>query len=99
MGTLTYSSWHASTHSHEEHIMDPTTVFCPNGHCYARGPTGMGNIGIHARKAQRFLCHACHTTFSARKGTGCSRLRTSAEPVVIVGTLLAHGCPLQALVA
>jgi len=59
----------------------------------------MGNIGIHARKAQRFLCHACHKTFSARKGTVFYRLRTSAETVVIVVTLLAHGCPLQAIVA
>ncbi len=79
--------------------MDPTTVFCPNGHCHARGQTGMGNIGIHSRKEQRFICHACHKTFSARKGTVFYRLRTSAETVVIVVTLLAHGCPLQAIVA
>jgi transposase-like protein len=49
--------------------MDPTTTFCPNEHCHARGQTGMGNIGIHSQKEQRFICHACHTTFSARKGT------------------------------
>jgi IS1 family transposase len=36
-------------------------------------------------------------TFSARQGTVCSRLRTSAETVVIVVTLLAHECPLQAM--
>src|SRR5437870_9019873 len=99
MGIPTYSSWHASTHSQEEHSMDPTTVFCPNGHCPARGQTGMGNIGIHSQKEQRFICHACHKTFSARKGTVFYRLRTSAETVVIVVTLLAHGCPLQAIVA
>jgi transposase-like protein len=49
--------------------MAPTTGFCPNGPCPARGQTGMGNSGIHAQKAQRFLCHACHKTFSARTGT------------------------------
>lgn len=38
--------------------MDPTTVFCPNGHCPARGQSGQGNIGIYLRKEQRFLCHA-----------------------------------------
>src|SRR5436853_6539491 len=80
-------------------VMDPTTIFCPNGHCPARGQTGMGNIGIHSQKEQRFICHACHKTFSARKGTVFYRLRTSAETVVIVVTLLAHGCPLQAIVA
>jgi transposase-like protein len=79
--------------------MDPTVTFCPNEHCPARGQTGQGNIGIHSRKEQRFVCHECHQTFSARKGTVFSRLRTSAETVVIVVTLLAHGCPLQAIVA
>src|SRR6266567_4711640 len=99
MGTPTYSSWLASTHSQKEHIMDPRMVFCPNGHCHARGQIGQGNIGIHSRKEQRFICHECHKTFSARKGTVFYRLRTSAETVVIVVTLLAHGCPLQAIVA
>jgi len=79
--------------------MDPTTVFCPNGHCHARGQTGQGNIGIHSHKEQRFICHECHKTFSARKGTVFYRLRTSAGTVVLVVTLLAHGCPLQAIVA
>src|SRR5438552_1332423 len=49
MGIQTYSSWHASTHSQEEHIMDPTTVFCPKRHCPARGQTGLGHIGIKTR--------------------------------------------------
>jgi transposase-like protein len=79
--------------------MDPTTVFCPNWHCPARGQIGQGNIGIHSQKEQRCICHACHKTFSARKGTVFYRLRTSAETVVIVVTLLAHGCPVQAIVA
>jgi transposase-like protein len=79
--------------------MDPTTVFCPNRHCPARGQTGMGNIGIHSRKEQRCICHECQKTFSARKGTVFYRLRTSAETVVLVVTLLAHGCPLKAIVA
>ena len=77
--------------------MDPTTVCCPNGHCPARGHIGQGNIGIHSRKEQRFICHAWHRTFSARTGTVFYRLRTSAETVVIVVTVLAHGCPLQAM--
>jgi len=79
--------------------MDPATTFCPNPHCPARGQTGQGNIGIHSQKEQRFICHAYHTTFSARKGTVFYRLRTSAETVVLVVTLLAHGCPVQAIVA
>ena len=79
--------------------MDPTTVFCPNLACPARGQTGQGNIGIHSRKDQRFICQQCRRTFTVTKGTVFYRLRTSAEVVVIVVTLLAHGCPLQAIVA
>src|SRR6266536_3087340 len=78
--------------------MDPTTTFCPNVACPARGQTGQGNIGIHSCKDKRFLCTACQKTFSATKGTAFYRLRTSAETVSLVVTLLAHGCPLQAIV-
>src|SRR5438128_5008184 len=80
-------------------VMDPTTVFCPNLACPARGQTGQGNIGIHSRKDKRFLCTECHKTFSATKGTAFYRLRTAAETVTLVVTLLAHGCPPQAIVA
>jgi len=78
--------------------MDPTTTCCPNVACPARGQTGQGNIGIHSCKDKRFICTECHKTFSATKGTACYRLRTSAETVSLVVTLLAHGCPLQAIV-
>jgi transposase-like protein len=78
--------------------MDPTTTFCPNLACPARGQTGQGNIGIHSRKDKRFLCTECHKTFSATKGTALYRLRTAAETVTLVVTLLAHGCPPQAIV-
>jgi transposase-like protein len=79
--------------------MDPTTTCCPNRHCPARGQTGGGNIGIHAQKEPRFICHACQKTFSATTGTAFYRLRTAAETVSLVVTLLAHGCPVQAIVA
>src|SRR5215203_1456027 len=80
-------------------VMDPTTVFCPNVACPARGQTGQGNIRLHSRKDQRFLCTECHKTFTTTTGTAFYRLRTSAETVTLVVTLLAHGCPLQAIVA
>src|SRR5215217_4743684 len=86
-------------HKARRSVMDPTTTFCPNDHCHARGQIGMGNIAIHSRKEQRFICHECDKTFSARRGTVFYRLRTSVETVVLVVTLLAHGCPVQAIVA
>ena len=98
MGVQTYSSWHVPQRHSEETRMDPTTTFCPNLACPARGQTGQGNIGIHSRKDKRFICTECHKTFSATKGTAFYRLRTSAETVAPRGDLLAHGCPLQAIV-
>jgi transposase-like protein len=79
-------------------VMDPTSVFCPNLDCPARGQTGQGNLGMHSQKDKRFMCTECHKTCSATKGTAFYRLRTSAETVSLVMTLMAHGCPLQAMV-
>ena len=79
--------------------MDPTQVFCPNLECPARGQRGKGNIGIHSRKEQRFLCRQCGKTFAATKGTVWYHRRTAGEVVRTVLTLLAHGCPIQAIVA
>ena len=78
--------------------MDPTSTFCPNLDCPARGQTGQGNIGIHSRKDQRFRCRQCRKTFAITQGTALYRLCTPAETVTLVVTLIAHGCPLQAIV-
>ena len=79
--------------------MDPQSVFCPNPDCPARGQIGQGNIGVHSQQEGRYICHVCDRTFTASKGTAFYRLRTAKEIVVIVITLLAHGCPVQAIVA
>ena len=78
--------------------MDPTAICCPNLACPARGQRGEGNLRIHSRKDRRFLCTVCHKTFSITKGTAFYRLRTAAETMSLVVTLLAHGCPLQAII-
>src|SRR6266568_754874 len=98
MGVQAYSSWYVPQRYSEDTSMDPTTTFCPNMACPTRGQTGQGNIGIHSCKDKRFICTECHKTFSATKGTAFYRLRTSAETVSLVVTLMAHGCPLQAIV-
>ena len=78
--------------------MDPTTTFCPTLACPARGQRGQGTIGLHSCKDKRCICTECHKTCSATTGPAFYRLRTPAEPVSLVMTLLAHGCPLQAIV-
>lgn len=79
--------------------MDLHNIFCPNPDCPARGQTGQGNIGVHSRKERRYICHVCDQTFAASTGTVFYRLRTASELVTQVLTLLAFGCPVQAIVA
>ena len=79
--------------------MDPQQVFCHNPDCPARGKVGRGNIGVHSRKQQRYICHECQRTFTQTKGTLYYRLHYSLAFVTQVITLLAYGCPLQAIVA
>lgn len=78
--------------------MDPQKVFCPNFACPARGQIGQGNIGIHSRKERRYICRTCGKTFAETKGTVFYRLRSAKDLMVIVVTLLAYGCPVQAIV-
>jgi transposase-like protein len=79
--------------------MNPESVFCPNLECVARGQRGRGNITIHSQKEKRYECQVCHKTFSATTGSIFYRLRTDPVTVMLVITLLAYGCPLQAIVA
>src|SRR5579859_1737425 len=78
--------------------MNPATQFCPNLGCSARGQVGQSNIVIHSRTRPRYRCKTCGKTFSARAGTMFAGLRKPTEVIVIVVTLLAYGCPLQAIV-
>src|SRR2546421_9542088 len=78
--------------------MEPSEQFCPNPACSARGQKGLGTIAIHDRKRQRYRCKQCKQTFSARRGTMFEGLRKPSELIVIVVTLLAFGCPVQAIV-
>lgn len=79
--------------------MDPRTVFCPNPACPARGQVGKGKIGVHSRKEWRYKCRVCGKTFAASKGTVFCRLHMAKDTAVMVITLLAYGCPIQAVVA
>jgi transposase-like protein len=79
--------------------VDPTKAFCDNPDCPARGKVGCGNIKVHSHKEQRFRCHSCNKTLAASKGTPLYRLHKERSLFVLVITLLAHGCPLQAIVA
>ncbi len=78
--------------------MDASEVFCPNLDCMARGKIAEGNIVIHSRSRPRYRCKTCGKTFSAKAGTMFEGLRKPVELIVIVVTLVAYGCPTQAIV-
>lgn len=78
--------------------MNPHRIFCPNTACPARGHVDAGNISVHSRKERRYRCTECGRTFAETKGTIFYRVRTETAIVTQVITLLAYGCPLQAIV-
>ena len=78
--------------------MNPQELFCPNMDCPARGQVGKGNIHTHSLKEKRCICEVCGQTFTTTAGTIFYRLRHAPELVIQVITLLAYGCPIQAIV-
>ncbi len=79
--------------------VNPHEQFCHNKDCRAYGRKGEGHIVIHSQKERRYQCKRCRRTFSATKGTALYRMHKPKELVLTVVTLLAHGCPLRAIVA
>ena len=79
--------------------MNPQSQFCPHRDCPARGQVGAGNIHVHSRKERRYQCQVCGKPFSDSKGTAVYGIKKAPELFVLVTTLLAYGCPVQAIVA
>jgi transposase-like protein len=79
--------------------MDPSAQFCPNPACPDKGECERGTIHIHSQKERRYRCTTCGKTFAATAGTAFYRLHRPAALLVVVVTLLCHGCPIQAIVA
>jgi transposase-like protein len=79
--------------------MDPQQQSCRNRACRAYGRQGEGHVVIHSRAERRYQCKRCRRTFPETAGTALYRLRTARDQVVVVVTLLAYGCPVQAIVA
>jgi transposase-like protein len=79
--------------------MDPQQQFCRDRTCRAYGRKGEGHVVIHSRAERRYRCKRCRRTFAETAGTALHRLRTARDEVVLVVTLLAYGCPVQAIVA
>ena len=79
--------------------MDPHQQWCHNPNCRAYGRVGEGHIVIHSQKERRYRCKRCGRTFTATKDTALYRMHKPKWLVLTVVTLLAYGCPVQAIVA
>lgn len=75
----------------EQQPLNPCLVTCP--HCESAE-----RIGIHSIKERRYMCHACGRTFAETSGTVFYGLHYPIWVIVVVVTLLAHGCPVAAIV-
>lgn len=76
--------------------LDPHEVLCPVPACPGNGAAG--DITVHSRQERRFKCRQCRRTFAATTGTPFYRLHHTAELLTVVLALVAHGCPVQAIV-
>ena len=79
--------------------MNPHDKWCHNPRCRAYGRPGEGHIVIHSQKERRYQCKRCRRTFTETKGTALYRSHKPRWLMIAVLTLLAYGCPVQAVVA
>jgi transposase-like protein len=75
----------------EQQPLDPKLIICPTYNEKER-------IGIHSPQERRCVCHTYGVTFAETKGTIFYGLHYPIWMVVLVLTLLAHGCPPTAIV-
>src|SRR5947209_9873867 len=87
-----------NTKTKSELPLDVAEHFCPNAYCPLRGQIGQGNISLHSKKEGRLRCKTCRKTFSVTTLTPFYGLKTEVGLVTTVLTLLAFGCPTQAIV-
>ena len=79
--------------------MDPHQQWCHNRRCRAYGRLGEGHVLIHSQKERRYRCKRWGRTFAETKDTALYRMHKPRWLVIAVVTLLAYGCPVQAIVA
>lgn len=72
--------------------MNPQTQVCP--HCGAEGKSGQ--IAIHSHRERRYRCRECRRTFVHSSESALYGLK-KPEVFALVVSLLAHGCPAQAV--
>jgi transposase-like protein len=76
----------------EEPEIRPELCICP--HCQEGE-----RLGVHQRAEGLLICHACQKTFAWSHGTAFAGAKFPLWVIVLVLTLVGHGCPVSAIVA
>lgn len=76
----------------EEMVLDPKLFSCPLCGEEKR-------IGVHSRAERLLKCHGCGKCFSETKGTVFENLQYPKWVVILVLSLIGHGCPIRAIEA
>lgn len=79
--------------------MNPHERWCHNRRCRAYGRLDEGHVVVHSQKERRYRCKRRGRTFSETRDTALYRTHKPRWLVLAVLTLLAYGCPAQAIVA
>jgi transposase-like protein len=74
-----------------------TMVSQPSLPCLRR--LGEDHVVVHSQKERRYQCKRCRRTFTETRDTPFYRMHKPKWLVLAVVTLLAYGCPVQAIVA
>ena len=77
--------------------MNPHERWCHNRCWRAYGRPREGHIVIHCQKERRYQCNRCRCTFSETTDTAFYRMHKPKWLVLAAVTLLAYGCPVQAI--
>ena len=78
--------------------MDPATTFCPIWRVPPEDTPARATFASTRARPSASCARSAPRRSAQRKAQPYYRLRTSAETVSLVVTLLAHGCPRQAIV-
>ncbi len=70
---------------------------CPNTNCYHFGKLCAGNVTVHARQYQRFMCKSCNKTWVAHRNDVTYRLHATAQTLRAGLLLLQQGLSVRVI--
>lgn len=70
---------------------------CPNSNCYHFGKLCAGNVTVHAKNYQRYMCKSCKKTWVAHRNDVTYRLHATAQTLHAGLLLIRQGLSVRAI--